>query len=95
MNLGIFDLVGVIMLVLAGTSFVYLLRVKNKSNSTWMLLWFFLCVIFSSIATILTNLGTSWGVFFWCVLLTPTQKATNRGKLVGLPYSFSYWRWQP
>jgi len=32
-NLGIFDLVGVIMLVLASTSLIYLLRVK-KCNTT-------------------------------------------------------------
>ena len=70
LNLGIFDLVGVIILVLAGTSFIYLLRVKTKSNSTWMLLWFFLCVIFSSIATILTNIGTAWDWAF-----APSQDA--------------------
>lgn len=70
MNLGIFDLVGVIMLVLAGTSFVYLLRVKNKSGSTWMLFWFFLCVILSSIATIITNIGTAWDWAF-----APSQDA--------------------
>lgn len=60
MALGIFDLVGVIMLVLAGTSFVYLVRVKNKSSSTRMLLWFFLCIVLSSFATIVTNIGTAW-----------------------------------
>ena len=59
-NFGIFALVGVIMLVLASASFGYLLQVKNKSRSSWMLLWFFLCIIFSSIATILTNTGTTW-----------------------------------
>jgi signal transduction histidine kinase/HAMP domain-containing protein len=60
LNLGIFTLVGVIMLVLSGASFGYLLWVKNKSRSSWMLLWFFLCVILSSIATILTNSGAIW-----------------------------------
>ncbi len=58
--LGIFALVGVIMLVLASASFGYLLQVKNKSRSSWMMLLFFLCIILSSIATILTNTGTSW-----------------------------------
>lgn len=70
MNLGIFDLVGVIMLVLAGTSFIYLLRVKNKTESTRMLIWFFLCVILSSIATITTNLGIAWDWAF-----APSQDA--------------------
>ncbi len=70
MNLGIFDLVGVIMLVLTGTSFLYLLRVKNKSSSTWMLLWFFLCVILSACATIVTNMGTAWDYAF-----APSQDA--------------------
>jgi glucose dehydrogenase len=70
LNLGIFDLVGAIMLVLTGTSFVYLLLVKNKSSSTRMLLWFFLCVVFSSIATIVTNLGTAWDWAF-----APSQDA--------------------
>lgn len=70
MTLGIFDLVGVIMLVLAGTSFIYLFRVKNKSGSTWMLLWFFLCVTLSSIATIITNIGTAWDWAF-----APSQDA--------------------
>ncbi len=69
-NLGIFDLVGVIMLVLAGTSFIYLLRVGNKSRSTWMLLWFFLCVVLSSGATIVTNIGTAWDYAF-----APSQDA--------------------
>jgi hypothetical protein len=32
-NLGIFDLVGVIMLVLASTSLIYLLRVKKNAIS--------------------------------------------------------------
>jgi signal transduction histidine kinase/HAMP domain-containing protein len=64
LSLGIFDLVGVIMLVLAGSSFIYLLRVGNKSRSTWMLLWFFLCVILSSCATIVTNIGTAWDSAF-------------------------------
>ena len=67
---GIFDLVGVIMLVLAGTSFIYLLRVGNKSRSTWMLLWFFLCVVLSSGATIVTNIGTAWDWAF-----APSQDA--------------------
>ncbi len=70
MNLGIFDLVGVIMLVLASTSFVYLWRVKNKSRSSWMLLWFFLCVVLSAIATIVTNIGTAWDWAF-----APSQDA--------------------
>jgi hypothetical protein len=49
--MGFFALIGVIMLVIAGTGFVYLFRVKNKSSSSWMLLWFFLCVILSSTGT--------------------------------------------
>ncbi|MGW8226467.1 MAG: GAF domain-containing protein [Anaerolineales bacterium] len=69
-NLGIFDLVGVIMLVLASTSLIYLLRVKNKSGSTWMFFWFFLCVVMSSIATIITNIGTIWDWAF-----APSQDA--------------------
>lgn len=69
-SLGIFDLVGVIMLVLAGTSFIYLLRVKTKSSPSRMLLWFFLCVILSSIAIILTNIGTIWDWAF-----APSQDA--------------------
>ena len=71
LSFGIFALVGVIMLVLAGTSFGYLLTVKNKSLSSWMLLWFFLCIIFSAIATILTNSGTTWERAF-----APAQDAT-------------------
>jgi signal transduction histidine kinase/HAMP domain-containing protein len=70
MNLGIFDLAGVIMLVLAGTSSIYLLRIRDKTNSTWMLLWFFFCVVLSSIATIITNIGTAWD---WA--LAPAQDA--------------------
>jgi signal transduction histidine kinase/HAMP domain-containing protein len=70
LELGIFDLVGVIMLVLAGSSCIYLLRVKNKSSSTWMLLWFFLCVVLSAFATIVTNIGTSWDWAF-----APSQDA--------------------
>ena len=69
-NLGIFDLVGVIMLVLASTSLIYLLRVKNKSSPTWMLIWFFLCVAISSITTIITNIGTTWDWAF-----APSQDA--------------------
>jgi signal transduction histidine kinase len=59
-SLGIFDLSGVIMLILAGTSFIYILRLKTRSNSSQMLLWFFLCVILSALATIVTNIGTIW-----------------------------------
>jgi signal transduction histidine kinase/HAMP domain-containing protein len=59
-SLGIFDLVGTIMLVFASTSFIYLLVVKNISNSSRMLRLFFFCVILSSLATIVTNIGTSW-----------------------------------
>jgi len=64
LNFGIFALVGVIMLVLSGASFGYLLQIKNKSRPSWMLLWFFLCVVLSSIATILTNTGTAWAWTF-------------------------------
>ncbi len=60
LNLKLFALVGVIMLVLAGTSFGYLFRLKNKSRASYLLMWFFLCVCGSAVATILTNLGTSW-----------------------------------
>jgi len=70
MGLGIFDLVGVIMLVLAGTSLVYLLGIKNKTRSTQMLLWFFLCVVLSSIATLVTNVGAVWDWAF-----APSQDA--------------------
>jgi signal transduction histidine kinase/HAMP domain-containing protein len=70
MHLGIFDLAGVIMLVLAGTSFIYLLRIRDKTNSTWVLLWFFLCVVLSSIATIVTNIGIAWDWAF-----APSQDA--------------------
>jgi hypothetical protein len=69
-NLGIFDLASVIMLVLGGTSFIYLLRVINKSSSSWMLLWFFLCIVLSSIANIITNIGTIWDWAF-----APSQDA--------------------
>lgn len=86
MNLGIFDLVGMIMLVLAGTSFVYLLRVKNKSGSTWMLFWFFLCVVLSSIATIVTNIGTAWDWAF-----APSQDAMLiLGGVFLVRYAYSY-----
>lgn len=70
LSFGIFALVGVVMLVLSATSFGYLLRIKNKSKSSWMLLWFFLGVILSSIATILTNTGTDWAWAF-----APSQDA--------------------
>jgi signal transduction histidine kinase/HAMP domain-containing protein len=70
MKLGIFDLVGVIMIVLAGSSFLYLLWIKNKTSSTWMLMWFFLCVILSALATIVTNIGTAWDWAF-----APSQDA--------------------
>lgn len=69
-SLGIFDLVGVIMLVLSGTSLIYLLRVENKSRSSLMLLGFFVCIILSSIATIITNIGTAWDWAF-----APSQDA--------------------
>jgi nitrate/nitrite-specific signal transduction histidine kinase len=69
-SFGVFDLSGVIMLVLAGTSFVYLLRLKNKSASSQMLLWFFLCIILSAIATIVTDIGTAWDWAF-----APSQDA--------------------
>ena len=69
-GLGIFDLVGVIMLVLAGASFGYLARVRNKSRPSQMLLCFFLCVCLSAIATILTNIGASWDWAF-----APSQDA--------------------
>ena len=86
MSLGIFDLVGVIMLVMAGTSFMYLLRVKNKSSSSWMLLWFFLCVILSSIATILTNIGTTWDWAF-----APSQDALLiLGSVFLVRFAYSY-----
>src|SRR5512139_3452653 len=63
-ELGIFDLSGVIMLILAGTSFVYLFRVRQTSSASRMLFWFFLCVILSSLATIVTNIGTAWDLAF-------------------------------
>src|SRR5512147_2981058 len=69
-ELGIFDLSGVIMLILAGTSFVYLFRVRQTSSASRMLLWFFLCVILSSLATIVTNIGTAWDWAF-----APSQDA--------------------
>jgi signal transduction histidine kinase/HAMP domain-containing protein len=59
-SLGIFDLSGVIMLVLAGTSIIYITRLKTRSDSSLMLLWFFLCIILSAIATIITNIGIAW-----------------------------------
>lgn len=65
-----FAVVGMIMLVLAGTSFGYLLLIKNKSGSTRMLLRFLLCVVLSSVATILTNSGTPWAWAF-----APSQDA--------------------
>lgn len=71
MNLGIFALVGVIMLVLSGASFGYLLQIQDKSRSSWMLLWFFVCIMLSSSATILTNTGTAWAWAF-----APAQDAT-------------------
>jgi signal transduction histidine kinase/HAMP domain-containing protein len=60
LNLGIFALVGVIMLVLAGASFGYLLRIQDKSLGSRLLMWFFLFVCGSAVAIILTNLGTDW-----------------------------------
>jgi signal transduction histidine kinase len=85
-NFGIFALVGVIMLILAGASSGYLLQVKNKSMSSWMLLWFFLCVIPSSIATILTNTGTTWGRAF-----APAQDAMLiLGGLFLVRYAYAY-----
>lgn len=86
LSLGIFDLSGAIMLVLAGTSFVYLLRVKNKSDSSWKLLWFFLCVILSSIATIITNIGTAWDWAF-----APSQDAMLiLGSVFLVSFAYSY-----
>ena len=64
LNFGIFSLVAVIMLVMAGVSFGYLLRIKDRSRESQLLLWFFLCVIFSAIATLLTNLGMNWSWAF-------------------------------
>ncbi|MFN2197598.1 MAG: hypothetical protein ACK2UW_15880, partial [Anaerolineales bacterium] len=63
-NFGIFTLVGVIMLVLSSTSCAYLFGLKNKSEASRMLMWFFACVIASGAATLLTNLGTSWAWAF-------------------------------
>jgi signal transduction histidine kinase/HAMP domain-containing protein len=86
LNLGIFALVGVIMLVMAGASFGYLLRVKNKSKPSRMLQWFFLCIIFSAIATILTNLGTDWGWAF-----APLQDAfLLLGGIFLVQFAYSY-----
>ena len=59
-SLGLFTLVGVIMLVMSSASFAYLLQIKNKTRASWMLFWFFLCVILSAITTILTNTGLPW-----------------------------------
>jgi signal transduction histidine kinase/HAMP domain-containing protein len=59
-GLDIFDLAGAIMLVLAGSSFAYLLRIKNRSSSSQMLMWFFLAVILSALATIVANIGAAW-----------------------------------
>jgi nitrate/nitrite-specific signal transduction histidine kinase len=70
LNFGIFSLVAVIMLVMAGVSFGYLLRIKNRSRASQLLLWFFLCVILSAIATLLTNLGLAWSWAF-----APSQDA--------------------
>lgn len=69
-SFGIFDLSGVIMLVLAGTSSLYLLKKKPRSQSSQKLLWFFLCVILSAIATIVTNSGVPWD---WAI--SPFQDA--------------------
>lgn len=74
------------MLVLAGTSLIFLLRVKNTSNSTWMLLWFFLCVVLSSIATIVTNIGT---ISDWAFV--PSQDALLiLGGLFSVRYAYLY-----
>ena len=67
---GIFSLVAVIMFVMAATSFGYLLWMKGRTRSSQMMLWFFLCVILSSLATLLTNLGTPWSWAF-----APSQDA--------------------
>jgi signal transduction histidine kinase/HAMP domain-containing protein len=59
-GLGIFDLVSVIVLVLASSSLIYLLRIKNKTGISKTLSRFFLCIILSSTASIITNIGTPW-----------------------------------
>ena len=70
LNFGIFSLVAVIMLVMASVSFGYLLRIKDRSKASQLLLWFFLCVILSAISTLLTNLGMAWSWAF-----APSQDA--------------------
>jgi len=64
LNFGIFSLVAVIMLVMAGVSFGYLLRIKDRSRASQLLLGFFLCVMLSAVATLLTNLGLTWSWAF-------------------------------
>ncbi len=86
MNFGIFTLVGVIMLVLSGASFGYLVQVKNKTRSSFLLLWFFLSIMLSSIATILTNSG-----FDWSRALAPSQDAMLLlGGVFLLSYAYAF-----
>ena len=85
LDFGIFTLVGVIMLVLSGASIGYLLSVKNKSRSSHSMLLLFVCVILSSLATILTNTGTPWSRAF-----APAQDAFL---ILGSVFlvQFAYW----
>ena len=69
-SLGIFDLSGVIMLVLAGTCLAYLYQVKKLTAASRMLRLFFICVMLSAIATIITNSGLAWDWAF-----APSQDA--------------------
>jgi nitrate/nitrite-specific signal transduction histidine kinase len=85
-QLGVFALVGVMMLVLSSLSVGYLIRVKNKTRASYGLLWFFVCVILSSIATILTNTGTAWDWAF-----APSQDAfLIVGGVFLLQYAYYY-----
>lgn len=64
LDFGIFSLVAVIMLVMAGVSLGYLLSIPNRSRASQLLLGLFLCVVLSALATLVTNLGMAWNRAF-------------------------------
>lgn len=85
-QLGIFSLVGLIMLVLAASSYVYLSKIEKQTPASRLMARFFLCVSLSALATIVTNLDQPWSWAF-----APSQDAfLILGGVFLARFSFAY-----
>jgi len=59
-----YAIIGLTLLILAGSTAIYLLRLSSKSQTTWFMIGFFSLVALSGAATILANAFLYWDRFF-------------------------------